>query len=121
MGCEKCGVEVTTSKVRRERMAHIELASPMSHIWFIKNVPSKVGTLLDISMKDLDKILYFENYVVTEPGLTTLSKGQLITEDELGSMLMSFGENSFVAMTGSEAIQKLLQEINLDQLLSKLQ
>ena len=118
--CEKCGVEVTTSKVRRERMGHIELAAPMAHIWFMKNIPSKIGTLLDISMKDLDRILYFEQYIVKEPGLTTLTAGQLLTEDQYMDALAKFGDSSFVAMIGAEAMKKLLQDLDLNALLEQL-
>src|SRR3954462_13562521 len=82
-GCEKCGVEVTVSKVRRERMGHIELAAPVAHIWFLKSLPSRIGLLLDMTLKDLERVLYFESYIVTEPGLTPLEKFQLLTEDEL--------------------------------------
>src|ERR1700740_2935168 len=81
--CEKCGVEVTTSKVRRERMGHIELASPVAHIWFLKSLPSRIGLLLDMTLKDLERVLYFESYIVSEPGLTPLERYQLLTEDEL--------------------------------------
>src|SRR4026207_2151168 len=81
--CEKCGVEVTVSKVRRERMGHIELAAPVAHIWFLKSLPSRIGLLLDMQLKQLERILYFESYVVIEPGLTALEKFQLLTEDEL--------------------------------------
>ena len=80
--CEKCGVEVTLSKVRRERMGHIELASPVAHIWFLKSLPSRIGLLLDMTLKDLERVLYFENYVVIEPGLTPLKQQQLLTEEE---------------------------------------
>ena len=118
--CEKCGVEVTTSKVRRQRMGHIELAAPMAHIWFMKNIPSKIGTLLDISMKDLDRILYFEQYIVVEPGLTNLIADQLLTEEQYMECIAKFGEGSFIAMIGAEAIRKLLQDLDLHSLIEKL-
>src|SRR5437016_7802156 len=81
--CEKCGVEVTVSRVRRERMGHIELAAPVAHIWFLKSLPSRISTILDMTMRDVEKILYFENYVVVDPGLSILQKGELLTEEEL--------------------------------------
>ena len=80
--CEKCGVEVTLSRVRRERMGHIELAAPVAHIWFLKSLPSRIGTLLDMTLKDIERVLYFENYIVTEPGLTALKEHQLLSEEE---------------------------------------
>ena len=80
--CEKCGVEVTLSRVRRERMGHIELAAPVAHIWFLKSLPSRIGTLLDMTLKDIERVLYFENYIVTEPGLTALKENQLLSEEE---------------------------------------
>ncbi len=95
--CEKCGVEVTLSRVRRERMGHIELAAPVAHIWFLKSLPSRIGMILDMTLKDLERILYFENYVVTEPGLTALKYGQLLTEEEYLDCQDQFGEDSFTA------------------------
>jgi DNA-directed RNA polymerase subunit beta' len=111
--CEKCGVEVTTSKVRRERMGHIELASPVVHIWFLKSLPSRIGTLLDIPLKDLEKVLYFESFIVLEPGITNLEKYQLLTEDEYYQAQDDFGEDAFEASIGGEAIKKILQSIEL--------
>ncbi len=93
--CEKCGVEVTLSKVRRERMGHIELASPVAHIWFLKSLPSRIGLLLDMTLKDLEKVLYFESYVVTEPGLTPLKQNQLLNEEEFMKAQDEFGEEAF--------------------------
>jgi DNA-directed RNA polymerase subunit beta' len=113
--CEKCGVEVTLSKVRRERMGHIELASPVAHIWFLKSLPSRIGLLLDMTLKDLEKVLYFESYVVTEPGLTPLKQNQLLTEDDFVKYQDEFGEESFQAGIGAEAMQKLLAAINLEE------
>ncbi len=114
--CEKCGVEVTTSRVRRERMGHIELAAPVAHIWFLKSLPSRISTLLDITMKDLEKILYFENYVVVDPGMSPLSKGELLTEDSYIRAQDEYGEDSFEAMIGAEVVQRLLSELDLDEL-----
>jgi len=114
--CEKCGVEVTTSRVRRERMGHVELAAPVAHIWFLKSLPSRISTLLDITMKDLEKILYFENYVVIEPGMSALQKGDLLSEDAYIKAQDEYGEDSFVAMIGAEVVQRLLAELNLEEL-----
>ncbi|WP_439815725.1 DNA-directed RNA polymerase subunit beta' [Zavarzinia sp. CC-PAN008] len=111
--CEKCGVEVTLSKVRRERMGHIELASPVAHIWFLKSLPSRIGLLLDMTLKDLERILYFENYVVTEPGLTPLKRHQLLNEDDYVRAQEEYGEDSFTAGIGAEAIRKMLEELDL--------
>ncbi len=111
--CEKCGVEVTTSKVRRERMGHIELAAPVAHIWFMKSLPSRVGILLDMTLKDLEKVLYFENYVVVEPGLSVFSKGELLTEDQYLDAQDKYGENTFTAQIGAEAIRTLLSAVDL--------
>jgi DNA-directed RNA polymerase subunit beta' len=93
--CEKCGVEVTVQKVRRERMGHIELAAPVAHIWFLKSLPSRIGLMLDMTLRDLERILYFENYVVIEPGLTPLTYGQLLTEDELLDAQDEYGADAF--------------------------
>jgi DNA-directed RNA polymerase subunit beta' len=110
--CEKCGVEVTLSKVRRDRMGHIELASPVAHIWFLKSLPSRIGLLLDMTLKDLEKILYFESYVVIEPGLTSLKLHQLLNEEEYLKAQEEHGEESFTASIGAEALQKMLSAIN---------
>ncbi|MCF4167158.1 DNA-directed RNA polymerase subunit beta' [Zavarzinia compransoris] len=112
--CEKCGVEVTLSKVRRERMGHIELASPVAHIWFLKSLPSRIGLLLDMTLKDLERILYFENYVVTEPGLTALKRNQLLNEDDYLRAQDEYGEDSFEAGIGAEAIRKMLERLDLE-------
>ncbi len=112
--CEKCGVEVTVSKVRRERMGHIELAAPVAHIWFLKSLPSRIGMLLDMTLKDLERVLYFENYIVLEPGMTPLKKMQLLTEDEYYAAQDEYGEEAFVAGIGAEAIRRLLEELNLE-------
>jgi DNA-directed RNA polymerase subunit beta' len=112
--CEKCGVEVTLSKVRRDRMGHIELASPVAHIWFLKSLPSRIGLLLDMTLKDLEKILYFESYVVIEPGLTPLKLHQLLTEEEFIKAQEEFGEEAFTASIGAEALQRMLSAIALE-------
>ncbi len=111
--CEKCGVEVTVSKVRRERMGHIELAAPVAHIWFLKSLPSRIGMLLDMTLKDLERVLYFEQYIVVEPGMTPLKKMQLLTEDEYLEAQDLHGEESFQAGIGAEAIRRLLEELDL--------
>src|ERR1700761_5847986 len=118
--CEKCGVEVTVQKVRRERMAHIELASPVAHIWFLKSLPSRIGLMLDMTLKDLERVLYFEQYVVIEPGLTPLTDRQLLTEDEFYKAQDEYGEDSFTAKIGAEAIRDLLGAIDLDRLKENL-
>src|SRR6201996_3793393 len=114
--CEKCGVEVTVQKVRRERMAHIELASPVAHIWFLKSLPSRIGLMLDMKLKDLEQVLYFEKYVVIEPGLTPLTDRQLLTEDEFYKAQDEYGEDSFTAKIGAEAIRDLLGAIDLEKM-----
>ena len=117
--CDKCGVEVTRAKVRRERMGHIELAAPVSHIWYFKGIPSRIGLMLDISPRQLDKVLYFANYIVTDPGFTPLEKKQLLTEREYKEMREKY-EDTFEAGMGAEAVQKLLAEIDLDKLSKEL-
>ena len=114
--CEKCGVEVTLTKVRRDRMGHIELASPVAHIWFLKSLPSRIGLLLDMGLKDLERVLYFENYVVIEPGLTSLKEGQLLNEEDYLKAQEEYGEDSFTAGIGAEAIRDMLMALNLDQM-----
>ncbi|MEZ5742189.1 MAG: DNA-directed RNA polymerase subunit beta' [Sphingomonadaceae bacterium] len=113
--CEKCGVEVTVTKVRRERMGHIELAAPVAHIWFLKSLPSRIGLLLDMQLKQLERVLYFESYVVIEPGLTPLEKFQLLTEDELLDAQDEYGEDSFSAGIGAEAVKIMLMDLDLEQ------
>ncbi|HIJ39328.1 MAG TPA: DNA-directed RNA polymerase subunit beta', partial [Rhodospirillaceae bacterium] len=112
--CEKCGVEVTLAKVRRERMGHIELASPVAHIWFLKSLPSRIGLLIDMTLKDLERILYFENYVVTEPGLTPLKLHELLSEEQFQRCVEEYGEDSFSAGIGAEAIRIMLEAIELN-------
>ncbi|WP_270936520.1 DNA-directed RNA polymerase subunit beta' [Falsiroseomonas oryzae] len=113
--CEKCGVEVTLAKVRRERMGHIELASPVAHIWFMKSLPSRVGLMVDMSLKELEKVLYFESYVVLEPGLTDLKLHQLLTEDQLQSKQDEFGDDAFTVGIGAEAVKQMLAAIDVQK------
>src|ERR687893_2436039 len=111
--CEKCGVEVTLARVRRDRMGHIELASPVAHIWFLKSLPSRIALMLDMALKDIERVLYFEQYIVTEPGLTPLKQHQLLTEDEYLRYQDEFGDDSFTAEIGAEAVRGLLMAIDL--------
>ena len=117
--CEKCGVEVTTAKVRRERMGHIDLASPVAHIWFLKSLPSRIGLLLDMTLRDIERVLYFESYVVTDPGMTPFEKYQLLGDEEYYTALEEHGDE-FVAKMGAEAIQDLLRDIDLDSEIARL-
>ena len=110
--CEKCGVEVTQTKVRRERMAHIELASPTAHIWFLKSLPSRIGLMLDMTLREIERVLYFEAFVVTEPGLTTLERGQLMTDEQYLEAIEEFGDE-FDAAMGAEAVHEMLSTIDL--------
>ncbi len=118
--CEKCGVEVTLQKVRRERMGHIELAAPVAHIWFLKSLPSRIGLMLDMTLRNLERVLYFENYIVIEPGLTDLKYGQLLSEEEFLDAQDNYGEESFTAGIGAEAIREMLINIDLDAEAEKL-
>ncbi len=111
--CEKCGVEVTLAKVRRDRMGHIELASPVAHIWFLKSLPSRIGLLLDMTLRSIERVLYFESYVVVEPGMTTLERGQLLTDEQYFEAMEEFGDE-FEAKMGAEAIQRLMSDIDLE-------
>ncbi len=113
--CEKCGVEVTKSNVRRERMGHINLATPVAHIWFLKSLPSRISLVIDMKLKDVERVLYFENFIVIEPGLTKLKKNQLLTEEELIKYQDEEGEESFTAGIGAEAVLEILKSINLDE------
>ena len=113
--CEKCGVEVTLARVRRERMGHIELASPVAHIWFLKSLPSRIALMLDMALKDVERVLYFENYIVTEPGLTSLKLHQLLSEDEYYRYQDEFGDDSFTAEIGAEAVRNMLIGIDLNE------
>lgn len=114
--CEKCGVEVIQSKVRRERMGHISLASPVAHIWFLKSLPSRIGTLLDMTLKELERVLYFESYIVTDPGDTPLKKKELLTETRYRKLVEEYGFGSFTAGMGAEAVRELLRDINIEKL-----
>jgi len=112
--CDKCGVEVIQSKVRRERMGHIELAAPVAHIWFLKGVPSRIGTLLDMSLKQLEKILYFESYVMVDPGSTSMSEQELVSEEQLRSLQSEYGSGAFKVGIGAEAIRELLRKVDIN-------
>ncbi|WP_027371359.1 DNA-directed RNA polymerase subunit beta' [Desulfovermiculus halophilus] len=118
--CEKCGVEVIASKVRRDRMAHIELAAPVAHIWFLKSMPSKIASLLDMTMADVEKVLYFDSYIVLDPKQTTLKKYQLLNEDQHVQLVEAYGEQAFRVGMGAEAIKELLEGLDLDQLRTDL-
>ncbi len=111
--CEKCGVEVTVQKVRRDRMGHIDLAAPVAHIWFLKSLPSRIGLMLDMTLKDLERVLYFENYVITEPGLTNLKQYDLLSEEQYQKAVDEFGADTFQVGIGAEAIRNILKEIDL--------
>jgi DNA-directed RNA polymerase subunit beta' len=113
--CEKCGVEVTLTRVRRERMGHIELAAPVAHIWFLKSLPSRIGLLLDMPLKDIERVLYFESYAVIEPGLTPLKQHQLLSEEEYMRCQDEYGDDSFTAMIGAEAIREILRNLDLEK------
>ena len=117
--CEKCGVEVALAKVRRERMGHIELASPVAHIWFLKSLPSRIGLLLDMTLRDIERVLYFESYVVTDPGLTTLEQGQLLSDEQYYEAMEEFGDE-FSAKMGAEAIQDLMVQLDLEHEIASL-
>ncbi len=118
--CEKCGVEVTLAKVRRERMGHIELAAPVAHIWFLKSLPSRIGLLLDMTLKDLERVLYFENYIVLEPGVSKFKERQLLTEEMYTQAIEEFGQDSFTAGIGAEAIREILSNMDLVQIQADL-
>src|SRR5512135_1615420 len=117
--CEKCGTEVTLTKVRRERMGHIDLASPVAHIWFLKSLPSRIGLMLDMTLRDIERILYFEAYVVVDPGLTSLTRGQLLTEEQYLQAVEEHGDE-FDARMGAEAVYELLKTIDLNAALIRL-
>ena len=112
--CEKCGVQVIQSKVRRSRMGHIELASPVAHIWFLKSLPSRIGQVLDMTQRDVEKVLYFENYVVLDPGKTPLNYGELISEDKFRQLQEEFNDE-FACGIGAEAIKTMLANVNIDE------
>ena len=117
--CEKCGVEVTLTKVRRERMGHVELASPVAHIWFLKSLPSRIGLLLDMTLRDIERVLYFESFVVIDPGLTELEMGQLLNDEEYYAAMEEYGDE-FVAKMGAEAVQQLLVDLDLEEEMGRL-
>ncbi len=118
--CEKCGVEVTLSRVRRERMGHIELAAPVAHIWFLKSLPSRIALLLDMTLKDIERILYFEQYVVLDPGLTPFTTNELLTEEQYLDAQDEYGADSFTAKIGAEAIREMLQGLDLEKIAADL-
>tara|TARA_B100000700_G_scaffold321646_1_gene421352 strand:+ start:1276 stop:5448 length:4173 start_codon:yes stop_codon:yes gene_type:complete len=118
--CEKCGVEVTKSNVRRERMGHINLSSPVAHIWFLKSLPSRISLAIDMKLKEVEKVLYFESFIVIEPGLTELKKGQLLSEDEFVKAQEKYGEDGFTAGIGAEAVREILINIDLEKEREKL-
>ena len=113
--CEKCGVEVIQSKVRRERMGHIELATPVSHIWFLKSLPSKIGNLLDLTLKSMEKVLYFDSYIVIDPKETPMTRGQLLSEEKYREAMETYG-GKFEAGIGAEAVKQLLEGLDLEKL-----
>src|SRR5574342_910606 len=117
--CEKCGVEVTLSKVRRERMGHIELASPVAPIWFLEALPSRMGLMLDMTLRDIERVLYFEAYVVIDPGMTPLERASLLSEDAYLNAIEQYGDE-FDARMGAEAIRDLLKAINIDEEVARL-
>ncbi len=117
--CEKCGVEVTLSKVRRERMGHIELASPVAHIWFLKSLPSRLGMVLDMTLRDIERVLYFEGFVVVDPGMTPLNRGQLLSEDDYLAKVEEYGDD-FVAMMGAEGVREMLRTLDLNREIEQL-
>ena len=119
--CDKCGVEVTKSKVRRERMGHIELAAPVAHIWYFKGIPSRIALMLDISPRNLEKVIYFASYIVTDKGTSGLEKCQILTEKEYHEAEEKYGRKSFKAEMGAEAIRKLLEEIDLAKLTAQIE
>ena len=118
--CEKCGVEVTLSRVRRERMGHIELAAPVAHIWFLKSLPSRIAQLLDMTLKDIERILYFENYVVLDPGLTPFTQNELLTEEQYLDAQDEYGADTFTAKIGAEAIREILLSLDLEKIAADL-
>src|SRR5688500_16188964 len=118
--CEKCGVEVTLARVRRDRMGHIELAAPVAHIWFLKSLPSRIGLMLDMTLKEIERVLYFEHYIVVEPGITPLKEKQLLTEDEYLEAQDQYGADSFTAMIGAEAVREMLMALDLEKEIVRL-
>ena len=119
--CDKCKVEVTSARVRRERMAHIELVAPVVHTWFLRSLPSRIGTLLDLTMKDLEKIIFFENSIIIDPGVTDLKKMTLVDDDQIEMMQAKYGEEAFTVSIGAEAVETLLKELDLPKMQKELQ
>ena len=119
--CEKCGVEVTLTKVRRERMGHIDLASPVAHIWFLKSLPSRIGLIMDMTLKELERVLYFENFIVIEPGMTPMKEYQLLTEEEYYDAQDEYGEENFRAGIGAEAMKEILSSLDLEEILTEVE
>src|SRR5574343_2079463 len=117
--CEKCGVEVTQAKVRRERMGHIELASVVAHIWFLKSLPSRLGMVLDMTLRDIERVLYFEAYVVTDPGMTPMNRAQILSEDDYLAKVEEYGDD-FNALMGAEGIREMLRSLDLPHEVEKL-
>jgi DNA-directed RNA polymerase subunit beta' len=113
--CEKCGVEVIQSKVRRERMGHITLATPVAHIWFLKSLPSRIGNILEITLRDLERVLYFEAYVVVDPGETDLVQGELLNEEELTQAREQYGRDAFEYGIGAEAVREMLEHLDVEE------
>lgn len=118
--CDRCGVEVTKSKVRRERMGHIELAAPVAHIWYFKGIPSRIGLMLDVSPRNLEKVIYFASYIVIDKGTTDLTVAQVLSEKEYREAEEKYGAGSFTARMGAEAIQELLAKVDVEKLAEKL-
>ena len=113
--CEKCGVEVIQSKVRRERLGHITLATPVAHIWFLKSLPSRIGNILEISLRDLEKVLYFESYIVVDPGETDLRVGELLNDEMLAEARERYGPESFTVGIGAEAVREMLARLDVEE------
>ncbi|MCP4919183.1 MAG: DNA-directed RNA polymerase subunit beta', partial [Proteobacteria bacterium] len=118
--CEKCGVEVIQSKVRRERLGHIDLATPVAHIWFLKSLPSRIANLLDVSLKDLERVLYCESYIVTDPGESTLKEGEILAEEDYQEAIATYGYGSFEVGMGGEVVKDMLQRMDISALANKL-
>ncbi|MXX94626.1 MAG: DNA-directed RNA polymerase subunit beta', partial [Gammaproteobacteria bacterium] len=118
--CEKCGVEVVTKSVRRERMGHIELAAPVAHIWFLKSLPSRIGLMLDITLREIERVLHFDSYIVLDAGLTDLTEGALLTDEEYDEAVKLYGASAFEAKMGAEGILQLIEDIDLEAESAKL-
>src|SRR6202030_689664 len=118
--CEKCGVEVIQSKVRRERLGHINLATPVAHIWFLKSLPSRIGALLDITLKDLEKVLYCESYIIIDPKSTPLTRGELSSEEKLHKAYQEHGDDAFLAGMGGEAVREMMKQLDVHKMSEQL-